>query len=658
MKQLTVLLLSLLCCAALAARPQHAGKPFGKASSLIRAGKSLPRAPLDSGWAPIAALVHDDDTDRVCQACAYDPVHDKLYMYGGTPRGFPGSEVPYLDRYDPVRDTWEPMADMLIPRSWIKGLYCRGKLYAMGGFSSDSGSGGALATCEAYDIATNAWSFIHRLPEARGLGAAVCWRDSLIFLLGGGSSGATGDIRVYDPFRDTWMAAAEQAPDSLWQDDACIIGDTIYIAGSLDRSSLMKGGIDPANPLQINWSSGPALPCGDRYLGPTVALAGKVYFFGGYTQAVTREGWVYDPRTGAFDTLPLLPAATGTGTVRWCFGVARDSGGEIYKLAGDDNGDWSPPNRTYYRLQVSLSDAGTERILAPAAVTDSGDTVIPSAVVRNYGNVAVGFRVMFRIDTSYVRFDSAYLGVGDSAQVSFSPWFAGQSGMHAAKCSTMLTGDVRLGNDAVQDSFVVSAFDAGVVGLNLPETLVADTFTPKATVQSLGRTSGWVDVAWRVLQADSLSVYFGTESTYLDSGASQRLTFPSWNLTFASYLAKVYALHNGIVLGDTTRKHFWVASTGIAESNQEPLPRAFALDIVSPNPSRDAVTIRYALPKAADISLKLYDATGKLEATFASGPAPAGASHLELRPSHLSCGVYLLRLETGNNTLTRKLIIE
>jgi hypothetical protein len=78
----------------------------------------------------------------------------------------------------------------------------------------------------------------------------------------------------------------------------------------------------------------------------------------------------------------------------------------------------------------------------------------------------------------------------------------------------------------------------------------------------------------------------------------------------------------------------------------------------TPNPSAGSATIAYSLPRAGNMSLKLYDVTGQLVTTLGSGYHRAGASSLRLSPSSLSSGIYLLRLATENTTLTRKLVVE
>jgi hypothetical protein len=79
---------------------------------------------------------------------------------------------------------------------------------------------------------------------------------------------------------------------------------------------------------------------------------------------------------------------------------------------------------------------------------------------------------------------------------------------------------------------------------------------------------------------------------------------------------------------------------------------------VSPNPVRDGATISYSLPAPARISLKLYDVTGKLLTLLTQGFRNRGTSSFTLQPATLARGVYLLRLDTGSQTVTSKLIIE
>jgi len=83
---------------------------------------------------------------------------------------------------------------------------------------------------------------------------------------------------------------------------------------------------------------------------------------------------------------------------------------------------------------------------------------------------------------------------------------------------------------------------------------------------------------------------------------------------------------------------------------------------VAPNPLAAArnPSITYSLPVAGEVSLGLYDVTGKLMTTLAQGHALAGSHRVGLSAvgGQLSAGVYVLKLESGEYQTTSKLIVE
>jgi len=79
---------------------------------------------------------------------------------------------------------------------------------------------------------------------------------------------------------------------------------------------------------------------------------------------------------------------------------------------------------------------------------------------------------------------------------------------------------------------------------------------------------------------------------------------------------------------------------------------------VFPNPVNGTTTISYSLPAAGKVSLKLYNVSGKLVTTLATGHRNAGNLSFVLCPSSLAGGAYLLRLETANANTIMKLIVE
>ena len=153
------------------------------------------------------------------------------------------------------------------------------------------------------------------------------------------------------------------------------------------------------------------------------------------------------------------------------------------------------------------------------------------------------------------------------------------------------------------------------------------------------------------------------EAESLPCGVKRRKVGAGASLVYAESRQAFYALR-----GNGTRE-LWECGPAVFGRPQAPgrnpqttgAPQSAFRDpqlAVSPNPFTSATTISYSLPAAGIVRLKLYDITGQLVSTLASGYDNAGASSLKLQASSLSAGIYILKLSTETSTLTQKLIIE
>jgi hypothetical protein len=114
---------------------------------------------------------------------------------------------------------------------------------------------------------------------------------------------------------------------------------------------------------------------------------------------------------------------------------------------------------------------------------------------------------------------------------------------------------------------------------------------------------------------------------------------------------------------------FWqytTASSDMLAGNEVPkdvmgntMTRAaeFALRI-APNPFAGAAHISYSVPKAGNVSLKLYDVTGKLVKTLVQGYATVGSHATGISAEKLASGIYLLKYESAGEHTTQKLIVQ
>ncbi len=92
------------------------------------------------------------------------------------------------------------------------------------------------------------------------------------------------------------------------------------------------------------------------------------------------------------------------------------------------------------------------------------------------------------------------------------------------------------------------------------------------------------------------------------------------------------------------------------------VPSFAALDQNYPNPFNPATTIRFSLTEPAAVSLRIYDAAGRLVRALAEEPLSAGTyarvwDGTDSRGAAVSSGVYLYRLDAGSFSRTRKMIL-
>ncbi len=86
------------------------------------------------------------------------------------------------------------------------------------------------------------------------------------------------------------------------------------------------------------------------------------------------------------------------------------------------------------------------------------------------------------------------------------------------------------------------------------------------------------------------------------------------------------------------------------------MPRSYSLANY-PNPFNPSTTVRFSLPAAEDVSLKIYDVLGQEVETLYRGMLNAGTHEIRWNAGVQAGGVYFCRLQTARTALTTKLLL-
>jgi Secretion system C-terminal sorting domain len=87
------------------------------------------------------------------------------------------------------------------------------------------------------------------------------------------------------------------------------------------------------------------------------------------------------------------------------------------------------------------------------------------------------------------------------------------------------------------------------------------------------------------------------------------------------------------------------------------LPADFVLEQNFPNPFNPSTTIRFYLPEASDVILKVFDINGKEVADLVNRRLSEGYHDVQFNSSNLASGVYIYRMQAGYYIAAKKLML-
>jgi hypothetical protein len=176
----------------------------------------------------------------------------------------------------------------------------------------------------------------------------------------------------------------------------------------------------------------------------------------------------------------------------------------------------------------------------------------------------------------------------------------------------------------------------------------------------------WQASRREALRLDRLHAFIDSTVSYLDD--AQKRNFERWPIlgTYVwpnAYVGQSYAeeiaylkrwLEDRILWMDAQLVGFCTTEVSAAPA---PQPEIFALQQNYPNPFNPSTTIAFHLLHPELVSLKLFDVLGREVATVMQQELPSGKHEVKFDGAALASGAYFYRLQAGEFTATKKLLI-
>jgi hypothetical protein len=112
-----------------------------------------------------------------------------------------------------------------------------------------------------------------------------------------------------------------------------------------------------------------------------------------------------------------------------------------------------------------------------------------------------------------------------------------------------------------------------------------------------------------------------------------------------------------VALADSIMRFFGLGLGVEKEPHKERLPTAYRLSQNHPNPFATQTTFSYSIPKDGSVTIRLYDASGRMVRSIVEEVRSAGYHSATIDAQNLQAGIYFIKLTAGETTLSRKCIV-
>lgn len=343
-----------------------------------------------------------------------------------------------------------------------------------------------------------------------------------------------------------------------------------------------------------------------------------------------------------------------------------------------------PSNNSGLDTVLTVRNSQVDSILAGLGIA-AGDSVVGTWRVRAYAtsdslnSTAPDRSITFRrvgllpLDQDFVSttFPPAFWGL-DNGGGTTQYWTRNdvggyQTGVGSAKYDFWTAGTTTPLQSLTSNQFPAVTAPTNYLRFNYSQAyyLSGTTLAPDSCIIETSTNNG---TSWTVLvrMGASQTLSSGTNSSPVMSTVASQASFTP---TLASdWATKVFAMPVG-----TNKVRFVGKSgfgnnlyidritsgtiTGVVNNTLSLIPETYDLSQNYPNPFNPTTQINFSIPKQSVVTLKIYDVLGKEVATLINESKAAGFYTVDFNASSLSSGAYFYRLEAGNFTDIKRMML-
>lgn len=264
--------------------------------------------------------------------------------------------------------------------------------------------------------------------------------------------------------------------------------------------------------------------------------------------------------------------------------------------------------------------------------------------------------------------------LADHSEAGSFTWTPNIPGVEIEAMSAVVTatGDIAIlwdGYDGASRRLLLNVIDNTGALLAGPIELADDPSADPDALDLAIDELGYLSAAWTDVREGIRKVYYQIyESDLTPIGVNQPISSadPEFMLSpsTSAYLGRAWFAwadprQDGLNVYASTVVY---NSTDVDDDDKPRLPDSYALQQNYPNPFNPSTIITFSLPRVSDISLLIYNTLGQRVRTLISGGLVAGTYRItwDGKDDHdrpVASGVYLYRLDAGNFTEQRKMIL-